>query len=145
MKTKIMMLVLFCTACTEKPLSTQETQKLLGQYTWAYTPSNSDIPIELTFKDNQLGAYTSCNYMGGAYKIIEQKMSTPLFYGDAQACAPNIMQQEHFIRMFFLQAVPFQIKYASSPHPKLIFQKDQQEYSFVGTKILSKNKHPHGE
>lgn len=45
----------------------------------------------------------------------------------------------------FLQAVPFQIKYASSQHPKLIFQKDQQEYIFIGTKILSKNKNPHGE
>lgn len=145
MKTKIMMLVLFCTACTEKPRSTQETQKLLSQYTWAYTPPNSNIPIKLTFSNDHLNAYTSCNAMGGAYKIIEQKMSTPLFYGDAQACAPNIMQQEHFIRMFFLQPVPFQIKYASSQHPKLIFQKDQQEYIFIGTKILSKNKKPHGE
>ena len=145
MKTKIMILVLFSTACTEKPRSTQETQKLLGQYTWAYTPPDSSIPIELTFSNDHLSAYTSCNAMGGAYKIIEQKMSTPLFYGDAQACTPNIMQQEHFIRMFFLQAVPFKITVRSSHHPKLIFQKDQQEYIFIGTKILSKNKTLHGE
>lgn len=76
--------------------------------------------------------------MGESYKIIEQKMIAPIIFGDAQACAPNIMQQEHFIRMFFLQAVPFQIKYASSKHPKLIFQKDQQDHIFIGTKISSK-------
>ena len=106
MKTKIMMLVLFCTACTEKPRSAQETQKLLGQYTWAYTPPNSNTPIKLSFNKDQVGAYASCNSMGGAYKIIEQKMIAPIIFGDAQACAPNIMQQEHFIRMFFSASCP---------------------------------------
>ena len=145
MKTKIIMLALLCSACTEKPLTNQETQNLLSQYTWVYTAPNSDIPIELTFKDDKLGAYTSCNSMGGAYKIIEQKMLAPIIFGDAQACAPHIMQQEHFIRMFFLQPVPFKISSQSDQHPKLIFQKDQQEYIFIGTKLSHKSKNAHGE
>ncbi|WP_174492195.1 META domain-containing protein [Acinetobacter sp. Marseille-Q1623] len=123
MKTKIMMLVLFCTACTEKPRSTQETQKLLGQYTWAYTPPNSNIPIELTFSNDHLNAYTSCNAMGGSYKIIEQKIITPLFYGDAQACTPNIMQQEHFIRMFFCKLYPFKLNMLQVNTPNLFSKK----------------------
>ncbi|AYO55119.1 META domain-containing protein [Acinetobacter wuhouensis] len=141
MKTKIIMLALLCTACAEKPLTNQETQNLLSQYTWGYTAPNSDTPIKLTFKDNQLSAYASCNSMGGAYKIIEQKMLAPIIFGDAQACAPHIMQQEHFIRMFFLQPVPFKISSRSSQNPKLIFQKDQQEYIFVGTKRSHENAH----
>lgn len=60
-------------------------------------------------------------------------------------CPPHLEKQESFIKGFFEHPVPFQIKYASSPHPKLIFQKNQQEYIFIGTKTLSKNKHPHGE
>lgn len=146
MKTKIMMLVLFCTACTEKPRSTKETQKLLSQYTWAYTPPNSDIPIELSFEDNHFGAYTSCNGIGASYKIAEQKIVVQLpIVSTAMGCPPHLEKQESFIKGFFEHPVPFQIKYASSPHPKLIFQKNQQEYIFIGTKILSKNKHPHGE
>ncbi|MFW1857796.1 hypothetical protein [Acinetobacter defluvii] len=140
MKIKIIILALLCTACHEKPLSVPETQKLLSQYIWSYTPPNNDIPIELTFKDNQLGAYVSCNYMGGTYKVIEQKIMIPIFFGDAQACAPHIMRQEHFIRMFFLQPVPFKITSRSSNNPKLIFQKEKQEYIFVGTKLSHKNK-----
>ena len=146
MKIKIIMLALLCSACTEKPLSTQETQNLLSQYTWAYTPPNSEIPIEITFKDNQLGAYTSCNYMGSPYKIVEQQIMTKSsFLSDAMGCPPHLEKQESFITGFFEQPVPFKISSRSTQHPKLIFQKDQQEYIFIGTKLSQKNKNPNGE
>ena len=146
MKIKIIMLALLCSACTEKPLSTQETQNLLSQYTWAYTPPNSEIPIEITFKDNQLGAYTSCNYMGSPYKIVEQQIMTQSsFLSDAMGCPPHLEKQESFIKDFFEQPVAFKITSRSTQHPKLIFQKDQQEYIFVGTKLSQKNKNPNGE
>ena len=146
MKIKIIMLALLCSACTEKPLSTQETQNLLSQYTWAYTPPNSEIPIEITFKDNQLGAYTSCNYMGSPYKIVEQQIMTQSsFLSTVMGCPPHLEKQESFITGFFEQPVPFKISSRSTQHPKLIFQKDQQEYIFIGTKLSQKNKNPNGE
>lgn len=143
MKIKIIILALLCTACREKPLSVQEIQNLLSQYKWVYTAPNSDTPIELTFKGDQLGAYASCNGMGGAYKIIEQKMIAPIIFGDAQACEAHVMQQENLIRNFFQQPVPFKISSLSAQHPKLIFQKDLHEYIFIGTKLT--NKSTHGE
>ncbi|MDM1763442.1 MULTISPECIES: hypothetical protein [unclassified Acinetobacter] len=73
------------------------------------------------------------------------KIITLVHIHPAMGCPPHLEKQESFIKGFFEHPVPFQIKYASSPHPKLIFQKNQQEYIFIGTKILSKNKHPHGE
>ena len=146
MKTKIIMLALLCTACAEKTLSNQEVQNLLSQYTWAYTPPNSDIPIELTFKDNQLGAYTSCNYMGTPYKIIEQQIITQSsFISDAMGCPSHLEKQESFIKGLFEQPVAFKISSRSDQYPKLIFQKDQQEYTFIGTKVSHKNKNAHGE
>lgn len=139
MKTKIIILTLLCTACAEKPLSTLETQNLLSQYTWSYTPQNSNIPIKFSFNNDQVSAYTSCNAMGAHYKIVGQKMSIPIFFGDTQMCSAQIEQQEYFIRMFFLQPVAFKINSRSDQHPKLIFQKDKQKYIFIGTKSSSKN------
>ncbi|WP_173912726.1 META domain-containing protein [Acinetobacter sp. Marseille-Q1618] len=143
MKIKIIILALLCTACREKPLSVEETQNLLRQYTWSYTPPNSDTPIELSFQEGQIGGYSYCNAMGAPYKIIGQKMTAPLFMSDARGCAPYIMQQETFIKSFFEPPVPFKIKYTSSKHPKLIFEKGQKQYIFIGTKLT--NKSTHGE
>lgn len=134
------MLALLCTACTEKPLTNQETQNLLSQYTWVYTAPNSDIPIELTFKDDQLGAYTSCNSMGGAYKIIEQKMLAPIIFGDAQACAPHIMQQEHFIRMFFYSPFPLRLAHVQVNIPNLFFKKISKNISLSAQNVHIKIK-----
>lgn len=146
MKTKIIMLALLCTACAEKPLTNQETQNLLSQYTWGYTAPNSDTPIKLTFKDNQLSAYASCNSMGSPYKIVEQQIiAQSSFLSTEMGCPPHLEKQESFIKGFFEQPVPFKISSRSSQHPKLIFQKDQQEYIFIGTKRSHKSKNAHGE
>ena len=80
--------------------------------------------------------------MGTPYKIIEQQIITQSsFISDAMGCPPNLEKQESFITGFFEQPVPFKISSRSSQHPKLIFQKDQQEYIFIGTKRSHENAH----
>mgnify|MGYP003451923776 FL=1 len=146
MKIKIIMLALLCSACTEKPLSTQETQNLLSQYTWAYTPPNSDTPIKLTFNLQTISMDSECNVIGTGYYLKNNLMGVRYAIpSTVMGCPPHLEKQESFITGFFEQPVPFKISSRSTQHPKLIFQKDQQEYIFIGTKLSQKNKNPNGE
>lgn len=147
MKIKIIILALLCTACSEKPLSVEETQNLLSQYTWSYTPPNSNTPIELSFNHQVINMHTQCNTIGGiVYQLKENTIVTQLelpIVSTAMGCPPQLEKQESFIKGFFEQPVPFKISSRSAQHPKLIFQKDQKQYIFIGTKLT--NKSTHGE
>ncbi|SPL72663.1 META domain-containing protein [Acinetobacter stercoris] len=143
MKTNIILgIVLLLGACTKpsssnqnsyKAMSEKDQQKFLMQYTWSYTPANSQIPIELSFTQTGIGMYSQCNIISANYRLMNNTIVVEIpITSSAIGCPTHLEHQESLIKQFFEVPVAFKIIFTKTNQPLLILSQDQQQYTFLG-------------
>lgn len=114
----------------------QNADKILSTYTWSTSTANAPKPLVLNFSSQgQLSISTSCNSLGGDWKIEGNKLHVGDLMSTLMACPDASMQQERIAgRIFENHQVDFNLDMKNVSQPTLTLTDAKgQKHTFTGT------------
>jgi len=117
-------------------LSQQKADQTLAAYQWSTSTGTAPKPLVLNFDDQgRLSIATSCNGMGGSWKVENNQIITGNLISTQMACEDSAMQQEKVATdLFANRKAPFILDLKDPQQPTLtIVSATGQKYIFTGT------------
>lgn len=82
--------------------TTQNTAKVLTNYTWSAKTKMSNEPIILHFnQNNRLYIKTGCNGQNTSWSLDGNTLKTSPMMSTMKMCSPDLMKQEQFVQKMF--------------------------------------------
>ncbi|WP_166170998.1 META and DUF4377 domain-containing protein [Acinetobacter sp. SA01] len=117
-------------------LQQQNADKTLSTYQWRTATGSAPKPLVLNFDDKgRLSIATSCNGMGGSWKVENNQIVTGPLMATQMACPEASMQQESIAKdLFNDRKAPFVLNLNDPQQPTLtLVSATGQKYVFTGT------------
>lgn len=114
-------------------LQQQNAANTLSAYEW-HIDTGAKEHMVLSFHDeNRFSVTTSCNSLGGSWKISEGQLETGTLISTMKACDTNAMQQEKLAGEIFNDArIPFSLDTSDTQNPVLTLTVNGKAYVFTG-------------
>lgn len=119
----------------QQALKQQNPAQALTAYEWSSNTANAPKPFVLSFTENgRLSISTSCNGLGGTWKVDGQSIEVGDMMSTAMACSDHAMQQESLAAsLFSKRKAPFVLDVTNVEKPSLTIRSaDGQSYVFTG-------------
>ena len=115
-------------------LQQQSAAKTLTAYQWSSETGTAPKPLVLHFQPERLNISTSCNGMGGSWKVENNQIVTGNLMSTQMACDANAMQQENVAKdLFNNRKAPFVLDLKNPEQPTLtLISASGQKYVFIG-------------
>lgn len=115
-------------------LQQQNADQTLASYQWS-TDTGAPKPLVLNFgSEGRLSISTSCNTMGGSWKVAGNQIVTGSMMSTQMACPDAAMKQERLAASIFQSSkVPFVLNLNDADQPTLtVTAADGKQYVFTG-------------